>query len=88
MLKEIMPRGEEMKTRKMGSKICCIILHEALNKCNVATIHIHSYLLKRSNYRIQGHFFTVEAASIYVICSIKPKPNKTRQTKVVHCFVG
>ena len=37
MLKEIMPRGEEMKTRKMGSKICCVTLHEALNKCNVAT---------------------------------------------------
>ena len=147
MLKEIMPQGEEMKTRKMGSKICCVILHEALNKCNVATIecfhmmsrrpywcpktmkrppcwcpkpslrelnsflmqtlsfvpinlhicwprewkhsiHIHLYLLKRSNYRIQGHFFTVEPASIYVICSIKPKPYETGQAKVVHCFVG
>ena len=40
MLKEIMPQEE------MGSKICCVILHEALRKGNVATIHIPLYLLK------------------------------------------
>ena len=77
MLKEIMPLGQEIESRKMCSKICCVILHEALNKCNVVTVHIHLYLLKRSNYRIQGPFFIVEAASIYVICCIKPKPQET-----------
>ena len=41
-----MPPGEEIKSRKMGSKICCVILHEALSKSNVATIHIHLYSLK------------------------------------------
>ena len=30
----------------MGSKKCCVILHEALSKCNVATTHIQLYLLK------------------------------------------
>ena len=40
MLKEIMPPGGEIKSGKMGTKICCIILHETLSKCNVATIHI------------------------------------------------
>ena len=40
MLKEIMPPGGEIKLGKMGSKICFVILHETLSKCNVATIHI------------------------------------------------
>ena len=40
MLKEIMPPGGEIKLGKMGSRICCVILHETLSKCNVATIHI------------------------------------------------
>ena len=40
MLKEIMPPGGEIKLGKMGSKICCIILHETLSKFNVATILI------------------------------------------------
>ena len=30
----------------MGSKICCVILHEVLSKCNVGTIHIQWILLK------------------------------------------
>ena len=40
VLKEIMPPGGEIKSGKMGIKICCVILHETLSKCNVATIHI------------------------------------------------
>ena len=40
VLKEIMPPGGEIKSVKMGIKICCVILHETLSKCNVATIHI------------------------------------------------
>ena len=35
-----MPPGGETKSAKMGIKICCVILHETLSKCNVATIHI------------------------------------------------
>ena len=35
-----MPPGGEIKLGKMGRKICCVILHETLSKCNVATIHI------------------------------------------------
>ena len=41
-----MPQGVEKKLRKMGSKPCSVIIHEALSKCNVATIHIQLYLLK------------------------------------------
>ena len=40
MLKEIMPPVGEIKSGKMCSKICCVFLHEALSKCNVATKHI------------------------------------------------
>ena len=40
VLKEIMPPRGEIKSGKMGIKICCVILHETLSKCNVATIHI------------------------------------------------
>ena len=46
MLKKIMPAGEEIKSRKMGSKIFCVILHEASSKCNASTIPIQFYLLK------------------------------------------
>ena len=35
---------EEIELGKMGSKICCVILHETLSKCNVATIHIHLHV--------------------------------------------
>ena len=41
-----MPSGGEIKSRKIGSKICCVILHKALSKCNEVTIHIQLYLLK------------------------------------------
>ena len=44
MLKEIMPPGGEIKLGKMGSKICCVILHETLSKCNVATIYIQLHV--------------------------------------------
>ena len=40
MLKEIVPPGGEIKSGKIVSKICCVILHEVLSKCNAATIHI------------------------------------------------
>ena len=35
-----MPPGGETKSGKIGNKICCVILHEVLSKCNAATIHI------------------------------------------------
>ena len=40
MLKEIVPPGGEIKSGKIVSKICCVILHEVLSKCNAATIQI------------------------------------------------
>ena len=51
MLKEIMPPGGEIKLGKMGSKICCVILHETLSKCNVATIHIQLRVFTEKHIR-------------------------------------
>ena len=43
--------GGEIKLGKMGSKICSVILHETLSKCNVATIHIQLRVFTEKHIR-------------------------------------
>ena len=45
-LRKILPQEGEKKSRKTSSRICCVILHKALSRCIVATIHVQLYLLK------------------------------------------
>ena len=46
----------------MGSKICCVILHEVLSKCNVGIIRIQLFLLK--------NFLALQSFATHHCCEI------------------
>ena len=51
-----MPPEGEMKSRKTGSKICCVMLHvlETLSRCNGATIYTSSCIVTERVLALQS----------------------------------
>ena len=76
-----------MKSRKTGSRICCVMLHKALSRCIVATIHVQLYLLKEVS--------ALQSFQPPITCCVRPQPSviyvkpKTLYSKVqTACLSG